>query len=90
MGEGPDGRWGLASQGGKGGAPVGPSVTSNISGGGDRVGLDLEGKRQGSVHSTGFRPEGQGQLRAMGRKRRRQLFSGWDRLKCCSFSTSAS
>lgn len=64
-----------------------PSVTSCISGGGDRVGLDLEGKRQGSVHSTRFRPKGQGQLRAVGWKRGRQLFSGWDRLTYCSVLT---
>lgn len=63
------------------------SVASCISGGGDRVGLDPEGKRQGSVHSTRFRPKGQGQLRAMGWKRGRQLFSGWDRLKYCSVLT---
>lgn len=64
-----------------------PSVTYCISGGGDRVGLDPGGKRQGSIHSTRFRPKGQGQLRAVGWKRGRQLFSGGDRLKYCSVLT---
>lgn len=49
--------------------------------------MDLEGKREGSVHSTGFRPARQGQLRAVGQQRGRQLFSGWDRLEYCSVLT---